>query len=149
RNRRSFVLFLGSIRLLRTRVPMKMTVASGVVVLLLGFGQVVLAEPPRIERGKELVALEQKILGTWRGGGCDGCLVLRADRAYELTDYGPAGQDFAGTWQVRWDALPPTLVLTCKTSRVPGQAGKTTEVKIIKLDDRNLAIEYGNQNGSP
>ena len=55
----------------------------------------------------------------------------------------------AGTWKVRWDALPPTLVLTCKTSEIPDEVGKTTQVRLIKLDDKSLAIEYANQNGSP
>ena len=66
-----------------------------------------------------------------------------------MTEYGPANDDSAGTWKVRWDALPPTLVLTRKTSEIPGEVGKTTEVKLIKLDDKSLAIEYANQNGSP
>jgi hypothetical protein len=50
---------------------------------------------------------------------------------------------------VRWDALPPTLVLTCKTCEIQELVGKTTEVKLSKLDDRSLAIEYANPNGSP
>ena len=90
------------------------------------------------------------MLGVWKGEtGCDGNFLFRADGTYELTEYGPAPFDSAGTWRVRWDALPPTLVLTCKTSEVPDLAGKTTEVKLLKLDDNNLAIEYANQNANP
>jgi len=126
-----------------------MNMALGATVLLIGLAQVVWADPPKKERGKDLAALEQKMLGVWQGGGCDGRLVLRADGTYELTDYGPAGQKFAGTFRVRWDALPPTLVLTCKTSRVQELVGKTTEVRLVKLDDKNLVVEYVNQNGSP
>jgi len=99
---------------------------------------------------KALAALEQKMLGAWKGQiGCDGRFHFRADGTYALTDYGPAPYDSAGTWKVRWDALPPTLVLTCKTSEVRDEVGKTTEVKLIKLDDKSLAIEYANPNGSP
>jgi hypothetical protein len=99
---------------------------------------------------KELRALEQKLLGAWKGQiGCDGRLLFRADGTYELTEYGPAPSDSAGTWKVRWDALPPTLALTCKTSELPDEIGKTTEVKLVKLDDKSLAIEYANPNGSP
>jgi hypothetical protein len=36
-----------------------------------------------------------------------------------------------------------------ETAEIPDQVGKTTEVKLIKLDDKSLAIEYANQNGSP
>jgi hypothetical protein len=94
--------------------------------------------------------LEKKMLGAWKGQtGCDGNFLFRADGTYELTGYGPAPYDSAGTWKVRWDALPPTLVLTCKTSEIPDEVAKTTEVKLIKLDDESLAIEYANRNGSP
>ncbi len=129
---------------------MKMDVVPAAAVLLVGLAHVVWAEPPGKERGKELAALEQKMLGAWKGQTtCDGRLVFRADGTYELTAYGPANDDSKGTWKVRWDSLPPTLVLTCRTSEVPNEVGKTTEVKLIKLDDKGLAVEYANQNGSP
>jgi hypothetical protein len=125
---------------------MKMVVVPAVAVLLVGLAQAVLAERP----GKELAVLEKKILGAWKGQtGCDGKFLFRADGTYELREYGPAQYDSAGSWKVRWDALPPTLVLTCKTSEIPDEVGKTTEVKLIKLNDRSLAIEYANQNGNP
>jgi hypothetical protein len=125
---------------------MKTITISAAAALLVGLAQVVLAQTPR----QEFTALEQKMLGEWKGQtGCDGRLVFRADRTYELKEYGPAPYDSAGTWKVRWDALPPTLVLTCKTSEVRDEVGKATEVKLIKLDDKSLAIEYMNQNGNP
>jgi hypothetical protein len=90
------------------------------------------------------------MLDAWKGQtGCDGSFLFRANGTYELREYGPAPYDSAGTWKVRWDALPPTLVLTCKTSEIADEVGKTTEVKLTKLDDKCLAIEYANQNGSP
>jgi hypothetical protein len=95
---------------------------------------------------KERAALEQKLVGEWKGRiGCDGRFLFRANGTYELTEYGPAPDDSAGTWKVRWDALPPTLLLTCKTSEIADEVGKTTEVKLIKLDDKSLAIEAADQ----
>ena len=125
---------------------MKMVIVPAAAVLLVGLAQAVLAERPE----KELAVLEKKMLGAWKGQtGCDGNFLFRADGTYELTGYGPAPYDSAGTWKVRWDALPPTLVLTCKTSEVPDEVGKTMEVKLIKLDATSLAIEYTSQNGNP
>jgi len=124
---------------------MKTVMVPAAAVLLVALAQVVLAEPPGKERGKELVALEQKMVGAWEGQtGCAGSFLFRADGTYELTAYGPAPYDIAGTWKVRWDALPPTLVLTCKTSEIPDEVGKTTEVKLIQLDDESLAVKHAN-----
>jgi hypothetical protein len=121
---------------------MKMVIVPAAAVLLVGLAQMVLADPPGKERGKELAALEQKMVGAWKGQtGCAGNFLFRADGTYELTWYGPAPSDSAGTWKVRWDALPPTLVLVCKTSDVPDEVGTTTEVKLIQLDDNSLAIK--------
>ena len=125
---------------------MKMVIVPAAAVLLVGLAQAVLAERPE----KELAVLEKKMLGAWKGQtGCDGNFLFRADGTYELTEYGPAPHDSAGTWKVRWDALPPTLVLTCKAAEIPDEVGKTTEVKLIKLDAKSLAIEYTSQNGNP
>jgi hypothetical protein len=125
---------------------MNAVIVPAASVLLIGWAHVTAAEPP----GKALAALEQKMLGAWKGRTtCDGCLIFRADGTYQLTGYGPASCDSAGTWQVRGDALPATLVLTCKTSDIPAEVGKATEVRLAKLDDESLAIEYANQNGSP
>ncbi len=129
---------------------MKMLIVPAAALLLVGLAQAVRIQPPARGRGLELAALEQKMHGGWKGQTtCDGRLVFRSDGTYELTEYGPANDDRKGTWKVRWDSLPATLVLTCKTSEVPDEIGKTTEVKLIKLNDRSLAIEYANQNGSP
>jgi hypothetical protein len=103
-----------------------------------------------MEKPDAAKALERKLVGEWTGKtGCDGCFAFRADGTYALTGYGPAPYDSKGTWKVRWDALPPTLALTCTASEVPEEVGQTTEVKLVKLDDKALAIEYANPNGSP
>jgi hypothetical protein len=129
---------------------MRLVIVAAAGVLVAGLAQVVLAGAPGKERGTDLAALEKKLLGAWKGQtGCDGHFLFRADGTYALTGYGPAPYDSGGTWKVRWDALPPTLVLTCKTSEVPGEVGKATELKLIQLDDRSLAVEYANQDGNP
>ena len=50
---------------------------------------------------------------------------------------------------MRWDSLPSTLVLTSKSSEIPDEVGLTTEVKLIKLNDKSLVIDYENQNDGP
>jgi hypothetical protein len=119
---------------------MQMAILPPAAVLLIGLAQNIMAKQP----GKELAALEKKMFGVWQGGGCDGRLVLSANGRYKLIGYGPVNSDFEGMWKVRWDALPPTLVLI----HMPDK-GRTTKVKLIKLDDKSLTIEYPNPNGSP
>jgi hypothetical protein len=122
---------------------MKMVIAPVGALLLVALAHVVLADLPRNERGIELAALEHKMIGAWQGQtGCAGNFLFRADGTYELKGYGPGGDDFAGTWKVRWDALPPTLVLTCKTSEIPEELGK---LKLIQLDDETLKAQYARQ----
>lgn len=114
-------------------------------VLFVCMAHVVVGERPEKERGQELAALEQKLLGVWKGQtGCAGNFRFRADGSYELTEYGPGAGDSAGSWKVRWDALPPTLVLTCKTSGNPEEVGKTTEAKLIQLDQKSLGVKHAN-----
>ena len=91
--------------------------------------------------GKEVAALERKLHGEWRGGACDGDLVFHAGGRYEHQRHGPGGADSAGTWEVRWDALPPTLILDCKTSTDPDCVRKQ-EVKVIVLDGEALSVQH-------
>ena len=92
------------------------------------------------------VALEKKLHGAWEADDmdCVGDLTLRADGTFERKHYSPGNNTLTGTWEVRWNALPPTLVLTCKTSDEPDRfsVGKTLEVKVIQLNDEALAYEY-------
>lgn len=87
-------------------------------------------------------ALERKLHGAWKGGPCHGELILKADRTFERRHYSPGNYNLTGTWKVRWDALPPTLVLNRKTSDGPGSVGKTSEVKLVQLDDEVLAYQF-------
>ena len=86
------------------------------------------------------------MLSAWKGQSpFAGNFLFRADRTYERTAHGPGAEDTAGVWKVRWDALPPTLVLTCKASELPEEVGKVTEVKLIRLNDENLAILHATE----
>lgn len=124
---------------------MKRVIIAATAVLLLGLGESVWAEEPR----QDLAALEEKLHGAWDGQGpCDGGLLLRADGTYERTRFGPAGSNATGTWELRWDALPPTLVLTYATFDDPDYVGTTYEVKLIQLDDENLVLRYASQASS-
>jgi hypothetical protein len=143
----SFV-YLVAIPVAFTEIHMKIAVVSAAV-LLVGLAQVVVAVPAGKERAKDLAALEEKMLGDWKGQtGCAGDFFFRADGTYELKRHGPAGHDLAGTWKIRWDALPPTLVLTCKSSDVDEEVGVTREVKLVQLDDKNLAIDRAKESVS-
>jgi hypothetical protein len=132
------------------RPAMKMVIRLTIVLLTVGLARLSVAAPAPPEREKPLTALEKKMVGTWKGRiGCDGRLIFHANGTYELKEYGPGSCDREGTWKVQWDALPPTLTLTCKTSKIADLVGKTMKVKLIKLDGDTLAIEYENKNGSP
>lgn len=91
------------------------------------------------------VALERMLHGEWKGPACGGDWTFGADGNFEVQHYSPGGNQLAGTWEVRCNALPPTLVRTCKTSDDPGFVGKTWEVKLIQLDDEALAYQYPDQ----
>ena len=123
-----------------------MVIVPAAAVLVAGFVQVVLAAPSGKVREENRAALERKMLGTWKGQtGCAGSFLFRADGTYELTGYGPAPYESAGTWNVRGDTLPATLVLTCTTSEVLDDVGVTREVMLIRLGDGSLAVKHANE----
>lgn len=88
-------------------------------------------------------AVEQKLHGEWKGGLCMGELILRADGTFMRQHYTPGNIKLTGTWKLIWNALPPTLALTCETSDEPGarDVGRTSKIKLVQLDDENLAYE--------
>jgi hypothetical protein len=115
------------------------------VVLVLATCLTAVAAPALVEKpGQGKAAdLERKLIGDWDGAGpCDGDLTIRADGTFVRTGHGPDGQNSAGNWAVRWDALPPTLVLTCQASDDPEDVGKVTEVKLVELNDDALAYTH-------
>lgn len=101
------------------------------------------AAPPAHRAAAGPTALERKLHGKWTGPACGGDLVLRANGSFERQHYGPANQSLSGTWAVRWDALPPTLVLTCKDADYAGTIGTVQEVKVVQLDDETLTCQHG------
>jgi hypothetical protein len=118
-----------------------MTPAVLVLVAAGGLSAPVPAEARQAAR--DLAALERKLHGEWAGRGpCDGRLTIRADGTYAWTSRGPAGVTTTGTWAVKWDALPPTLVLAGQAPAGPGRVGKTTRVRLVRLDAEALAFIY-------
>jgi hypothetical protein len=94
------------------------------------------AKPP--EKGP--AAIERKLHGPWRSeSACGGTLVIKADGKYEHKHQGPGGDFSSGAWELRWDALPPTLVLMCKDATDPAMLGKW-ESKVEGLNDDALAL---------
>ena len=113
---------------------------------------VVISAAQTADKPKEApVALERKLHGEWKGGPCQGDWTFASDGTYEVQHYSPGNNRLTGTWEVRWNALPPTLVLTCKTSDAPDRikVGEKTEVKLIQLDDNALAYQYLSQYQHP
>lgn len=90
------------------------------------------------------VALEKKLHGAWETDDmdCVGELTLRADGTFERQHFSPGSNKLTGTWEVRWDALPPTLVMSCNASNDADFVGRTWEFKVTRLDDENLAYQF-------
>jgi hypothetical protein len=102
-------------------------------------------------KGGKLAALEKKLLGTWFCGPCVGDYTFSADGTYEFKNYTPGDNTLTGTWSLRWEALPPTLVLICKTSdfkkRAPAQPeyeyfGKALELQVLELNGDHFAFRF-------
>jgi hypothetical protein len=107
-------------------------------------------------RSSELVAIEQKLLGTWRGPACGGDYTFNPDGTYMLRNFTPGQNTLTGTWSIRWDALPPTLLLTCKTSDFKKKyptwpeyeyLGKTLELKLLELNSGTLVYRAPDPQG--
>ncbi|MBA4017438.1 MAG: hypothetical protein C0483_09720 [Pirellula sp.] len=92
-------------------------------------------------------AIEKLLADDWTGGPCLGTLTFRGDGTFERQHYRPGNNALRGTWKLRWDALPPTLVMHCTKSDDPDRVGQTSEVKLVQLDDESLA--YQNPGSSP
>jgi hypothetical protein len=104
-------------------------------------------------KGGELAALEGKLVRKWRGPACGGDFTFKGDGTFGVVSFTPGQNVLSGTWAIRWDALPPTLLLTFKTSdfkrTYPGEpeykyVGKTVEAKLLELDDKALAFRAAN-----
>ena len=93
-----------------------------------------------IPLGQPTALLERKVHGTWYGGDCVGELDLKADGSFERRGYSPGNNTLTGTWEIRWNALPPTLKLTCKASNSADHVGQVVETEVVRLDDANLGL---------
>jgi hypothetical protein len=102
------------------------------------------AKAQTAEQPKETPVIRM-LYGTWQGPACGGDWTYRADGTFEAQHYSPGNNQLTGTWAVRWNSLPPTLVRTCKTSDDPDLVGKTWEVRLIQLDGVDLAYQYPDQ----
>jgi hypothetical protein len=102
-----------------------------------------------------LNALEKKLLGVWSGPACGGDYTFNADGTFVMVNFTPGGNKLTGTWSIRWDALPPTLVLIAKTSDFTTKPGagnrqeyeylnKPLEVKLLELNDKSFRYKYPN-----
>ena len=113
------------------------------------------ATPPAAAKGAEVAALEKKLLGAWRGGACAVDYTFNADGTYECRNFTPGQNTLTGTWSVRWDALPPKLVLLCKTSDFKKKApqwpeyeylGKPLELRLVELNGERWGYQYAKDN---
>jgi hypothetical protein len=95
------------------------------------------------DRRKDAAAvLEGKLHGEWKGGDCVGDWTFKSDGTFDLLHYSPGNNTLTGTWYIRWNALPPTLVTTCKASDYVEYVGKTWEMKLTRLDDDGLSFQH-------
>lgn len=135
---------------------MKLTIAACLLIALLH--QLATAAPtpapPTTRPTRDLALLELKVLGFWQGPACGGDYTFNPDGTYVMENFTPGQNTLTGTWSIRWDALPPTLLLSCKTSdfkkKVPDRAeceylGKTQEVKLLVLNDKSLSYRWGGE----
>jgi uncharacterized protein (TIGR03067 family) len=107
---------------------------------------VIISSAHAADKPKEAqVGLERKLHGAWRGPACGGDWTFAADGTFDAEHFSPGGSTLSGTWEVRWDALPPTLVRTCKTSDDPDLVGKKWESRLIELGDEALAYQDPDQ----
>jgi hypothetical protein len=86
------------------------------------------------------LGIESKLIGTWVGGPCVGSLQIMRDGRFERRGYSPGNNRLAGTWKVKWDALPPTLVLDCTESDADHWIGTKYETKLLELTADRLGL---------
>jgi hypothetical protein len=92
-------------------------------------------------------AVERKLIGDWRGGPCMGTIHFDADRKFRREHYTPGNNFVSGSWELRWDALPPALVFQGTDSDAPERLIKDLTVLLTLLNDE--ALEYRIGDGPP
>jgi len=110
---------------------------------LVGVASIRAADQPQAARETP----ERLLTGQWQGGPCEGNWTFTANGTFEVRHYTPASNHLLGTWEVRWNALPPTLVMTCKTTDDEKHfpVGQAWEVKLLQLDGEELAYQHPGQ----
>lgn len=93
----------------------------------------------KVDQGSS--AIESKLLGDWKGGACQGDWTFRANGTFELDHYSPANLHLSGTWKMRWDALPPTLIATFSSGGDSQLVGKKWDLKVTRLDQEILEFQ--------
>lgn len=108
------------------------------------------AVAPAAETPANRQDLQEVLHGVWRGGPCMGLITFSADGTFERRHYSPGNNEIRGTWALRWDALPPTLVMTCKESNDPSSfpAGKVWELKVVRLDAHIFEYAFSDEGSS-
>lgn len=101
------------------------------------------AAPALTEKGDKPPTVERNLLGQWYGAAaCQGDVNFLVDGTFTWRHRGPGDASVAGSWAMKWDALPPTLVLTCKNSTDPDIVGKEWSFKVVELDEGRLACKW-------
>lgn len=133
---------------------MRTFVRCAVFAVLLQF---IVAQPARTapplsdsaEASPGTAAIEKLLVGTWYGPSCGGDYTFNADHTFDVKHFTPGNNSLTGTWTIRWDALPPTLVLTFKTSDFKKKdptreeypyVGKDREPKLLELNKKEFAF---------
>ena len=122
------------------------TVVAGLLIAVLAAGGTSAPVPvERVKAEKDLVAVAEKLHGSWIGGPCGGTITFRADRTYEWTGIGPGGDRDSGAWSLRGDPAKPILVMECKKSDAKEREGKTTERKVVRVDGEEFEFKYADE----
>lgn len=114
---------------------------AALLAVLAGGGGAAPVPAERARAEKELAAVAAKLHGRWTGGPCDGEIALRENGTYEWTGIGPGGESHEGTWALRGEPTAPVLTLTCKTADAKDREGRAEEFRLLRLDERGLAVK--------
>jgi hypothetical protein len=126
------------------------------LLLPLAMATVLAGENQATDKSDALAELERKLLGVWRGPPCGGDYTFNNDGTFVLRNFTPGGNTLTGVWSVRWEALPPTLVLEFKSSdfrkKDPDREefkylGKALELKLLELNRETLVYRLPNDSG--
>jgi hypothetical protein len=96
---------------------------------------------PAVVPHRDLEAQTLKLHGVWKGGSCEGEWTFRPDGTFELRRFSPGNYRFTGVWELRWDALRPLLIVSCKTWSDPREASQIWDMNVLQLNDDALVFK--------